>query len=173
MHNRIKQVRVINGLSQDAFGEQIGIKRSSVSLLESGRNTPSNQTILSICRAFNISERWLRTGEGDMLLPKPQDAIDRVAMEFNLSELERRFLVAYMALPETVRKAFVDGMYDNLFREKENPAQDESEAGATDFLLGSVAYHGNPPEVTRVPMADAVKADREATELDAADSDEL
>ena len=173
MHNRIMQVRVINGLSKDAFGEQIGIKRSSVSLLESGRNTPSNQTILSICRAFNISERWLRTGEGDMFLPKPQDAIDRVAMEFNLSELERRFLVAYMALPETVRKAFVDGMYDNLFREKENPAQDESEAGATDFLLGSVAYHGNPPEVTRVPMADAVKADREATELDAADSDEL
>lgn len=173
MKKRLKQLRKCLNLTQQEFADRIGVSRNNIATYETGKSNLGNATAMLICREFNVNEAWLRTGEGDMFLPKPQDAIDRVAMEFNLSELERRFLVAYMALPETVRKAFVDGMYDNLFREKENPAQDESEAGATDFLLGSVAYHGNPPEVTRVPMADAVKADREATELDAADSDEL
>ena len=64
MNNRIKELRLNLGLSQEAFGKQIKIGRSSVSKLESGENNPSDQTISLICKEFNVNEDWLRTGAG-------------------------------------------------------------------------------------------------------------
>ncbi len=64
MNNRIKQLRLDLGLSQEAFGRQIKIQRSSVSKIETGENSPSDQTISLICKEFNVNENWLRTGEG-------------------------------------------------------------------------------------------------------------
>lgn len=64
MKDRIKLIRKIKKLSQEEFGIRIGITRSSVSLLESGRNSPSEQTIMLICKEFGVNEVWLRTGEG-------------------------------------------------------------------------------------------------------------
>lgn len=49
----------------ERFGERIGITKSSVSLLESGKNNPSEQTIRLICKEFSINEHWLRTGDGE------------------------------------------------------------------------------------------------------------
>ena len=42
VNNRIKELRLNLGLSQEAFGKQIKIGRSSVSKLESGENNPSD-----------------------------------------------------------------------------------------------------------------------------------
>lgn len=64
MNNRIKKLRLDLGLSQEAFGKQIKIQRSSVSKIETGENSPSDQTISLICKEFNVNEDWLRTGEG-------------------------------------------------------------------------------------------------------------
>lgn len=66
MKERIKLIRKDSGLNQKDFGSRISITKSSVSLLESGRNNPSDQTVQLICREFNISEEWLRTGIGIM-----------------------------------------------------------------------------------------------------------
>ena len=60
----MKEIRKAKKLSQEAFGEKLGITKSSVSLLESGKNNPSEQTIMLICKEFGINEVWLRTGEG-------------------------------------------------------------------------------------------------------------
>jgi len=64
LNNRIKEIRKTKKLSQEAFGEKLGITKSSVSLLESGKNNPSEQTIMLICKEFGVNEVWLRTGEG-------------------------------------------------------------------------------------------------------------
>ncbi len=64
--NRIKKIRNDNKLTMEQFGNRIGITRSSVSLLESGKNNPSEQTIRLICQEFNVREEWLRTGEEPM-----------------------------------------------------------------------------------------------------------
>lgn len=60
MKERIKAIRKALGLSGERFGEKIGLKRVAISQLETGRTTPTNQTIMSICREFNVSEGWLR-----------------------------------------------------------------------------------------------------------------
>ena len=64
---RIAMVRKSRGYTLEKFGEAIGIKKGSVSLLERGINTPADRTIFMICNRFRVSEQWLRTGEGDML----------------------------------------------------------------------------------------------------------
>lgn len=63
---RIAMVRKSRGYTLEKFGEAIGIKKGSVSLLERGINTPADRTIFMICNRFRVSEQWLRTGEGDM-----------------------------------------------------------------------------------------------------------
>ena len=66
MKNRIKQIRKEFKLNQENFGRRIGIGKTSVSKLENGENNPSDQTLLLICQEFNINEKWLKTGEGEM-----------------------------------------------------------------------------------------------------------
>lgn len=66
MNNRIRYVRKKADLTQEAFGARLGITKSSVSLLESGRNNPSDQTIKLICAEFGISYQWLVNGIGEM-----------------------------------------------------------------------------------------------------------
>ena len=74
MHERIKRVREeIAGMSQRAFAQRIGITGSSIALLKSGKNNPSEQTIRAICREFNISRSWLETGKGEPQLPDVED----------------------------------------------------------------------------------------------------
>lgn len=66
VHERIRQVRKENTLTMEDFGRRIGIKKASVSTMESGKSNPSDQTLRSICREFGISESWLRDGTGSM-----------------------------------------------------------------------------------------------------------
>lgn len=73
MNSRIKQIRLNANLTTRAFGERIGITSSSVSLLESGKNNPSEQTIRAICREFHVDRRWLETGEGVPFAPHAED----------------------------------------------------------------------------------------------------
>lgn len=74
---RIKKVRRSEDLTQQKFGDRLGIKPNSVSLIESGDRNPSDQVILAICREFNIREDWLRTGAGEMSIQISRD--ERIA----------------------------------------------------------------------------------------------
>lgn len=67
MNARIKELRIELKMTQEAFGNHIGLKRNSIAQIELGTRTPSNQVIVSICREFYVNENWLRTGEGTML----------------------------------------------------------------------------------------------------------
>lgn len=66
MGERVKELRKALGLSGEKFGEKIGLKRNSLSQIETGKNNLSEQNILAICREFNVNEEWLRTGTGEM-----------------------------------------------------------------------------------------------------------
>ncbi len=73
MNERIRTLRKHLGLNQTEFGEKIGIKQGSIASYESGARTPLDAVINSICREFNVSETWLRTGEGEMFVQMSRD----------------------------------------------------------------------------------------------------
>ena len=66
MGERVRELRKTLGLSGEKFGEKIGLKRNSLSQIETGKNNLSEQSILAICREFNVNEEWLRYGAGEM-----------------------------------------------------------------------------------------------------------
>ena len=68
MKDRIKTIRKHFDLTQQEFADKIGVKRNTIATYESGRNQPIDAVIGLICREFKISEDWLRTGDGEMLL---------------------------------------------------------------------------------------------------------
>lgn len=80
---RIRQVRKAYGLTQQAFADQLGLKQNTIATYEIEKTTPSERTLLDICRVFHVHENWLRTGQGDMLLSPPSNHTqDEVLMRF-------------------------------------------------------------------------------------------
>lgn len=73
MKGRIKELRKKLDLSQDKFGEQLGVTKSAVSRIELGTYNATDTMIRLICSTFNVNEEWLRTGEGEMFVPHDID----------------------------------------------------------------------------------------------------
>ena len=59
--------------NNSAYYQTIKVKRNTVATYEMGRSIPSDAAIALICQVFHISEFWLRTGNGEMLLPITKD----------------------------------------------------------------------------------------------------
>lgn len=66
MNERIKELRIALGLSQEDLGQRVGVTRGAISRIENGSNNVTPAMILAICREFGVNEDWLRTGSGDM-----------------------------------------------------------------------------------------------------------
>lgn len=73
MNNRIKELRKSLRLSQTEFGARLGIKQTTVAGYETGGRSPIDAVVSLICREFNVSEHWLRTGEGEMFVQLSRD----------------------------------------------------------------------------------------------------
>lgn len=77
-NERIKEVRKSLGLTLEKFGERIGLKKSAVSLIESGKNSVTDANVKAICREFGVDYIWLTTGEGEMFVDTDDDFIERI-----------------------------------------------------------------------------------------------
>ncbi len=73
IHERIKEIRVDQGLSQSKFGEKLGITRDMLSNIEYNRVTPKPIFINHLCETFNVNKDWLLTGEGEKYNKKDKD----------------------------------------------------------------------------------------------------
>jgi len=68
MRERINRVISHEGLSPSKFADILGVQRSSVSHILSGRNNPGLDFLNKVLTQFpNISGDWLITGQGNML----------------------------------------------------------------------------------------------------------
>lgn len=98
MKDRIREVREHFGLSMEKFGSRIGIGKASISLLESGKNNPSVQTVSLICREFGVNEHWLRTGEGEMFEQTRETVLDKLCAEYDLGAEHRAIVEGFLDL---------------------------------------------------------------------------
>ena len=68
MNERLKKLRKELDMTQQEFADKLGTARNNIAGYETGKRNPSNAVISLICREFNVNEKWLRTGEGDMFI---------------------------------------------------------------------------------------------------------
>lgn len=123
MKDRIREVREHFGLSMEKFGSRIGIGKASISLLESGKNNPSVQTITLICREFGVNEQWLRTGEGEMFEQTRASVLDRLSTEYDLSREQRSVIEAFLDLDPQERDVILKYVHNVFDRSAESAAQ--------------------------------------------------
>lgn len=109
--SRIRFIRSQSGYNQTEFGDKIGAAQNTVSAWEKDKVVPADTAMVSICRTFNISEKWLRTGEGPMEVQRPKD---EVIMNFFNSVLEDQ--------PDSIRKRFVSSLASFTPEDWENAA---------------------------------------------------
>ncbi len=68
MKDQIYKIMEAEGLSPAKFADEIGVQRSSISHIISGRNKPSYDFIIKILGRFSgINAEWLLTGKGSMI----------------------------------------------------------------------------------------------------------
>lgn len=100
---RIKQVRKALGISQDEFGGGIGLGRGAITNIELNKTTPKPLVVQLICKTYNVSEAWLRTGEGEMFVQRTrsQEIVDFMGSLIQTdNEYKRRFVAALGRLDE-------------------------------------------------------------------------
>ena len=102
---RITELRKVLNLSMEKFGNQVGITKSSINAIEKGRNNPSEQTIMLICKAYNVSPLWIKEGIGDMFLDFPKNELDRIAQDFALDETDKILIETFLESSESDRQA--------------------------------------------------------------------
>lgn len=71
MENRIQKIIDKQGISLNAFAQEIGVNRSTVSHILTGRNKPSVEVLQKILKRFpELSTDWLLLGNGGMYAKK-------------------------------------------------------------------------------------------------------
>lgn len=91
-------------MTQDDFASKIDISRSNIGNIEIGRIAVTERIISSICREFNVSEEWLRTGNGEMFVPLTRnqlitDFVSNLIMEDDT--FKKRLVEALVKLDES------------------------------------------------------------------------
>ncbi len=103
MNERLKKLRKALGLSQEKFGELLGITKSGVSDLESGRRSVTKQHLI-LLQNNGVNEEWLRTGVGEMFAEKTEDEeISEMLADIQLSgggSFKHRLAVALARLDD-------------------------------------------------------------------------
>lgn len=159
MNDRFKLLRESLDMTMKDFGEVIGITKSGVSEIESGRRkvTPKHIQTLTLkpVNGKMISADWLRTGKGEMFIEREQseimhDALDEI-MTAGSADFRRRLISVLLQLPEekwTVLEEIAeeiakDAKYAAPARESEPPEETPEEYG---IRIGIEAYNQKKPE---------------------------
>lgn len=98
MHERLKKLRKLLGLTQQEFADKIGSKRNTIAKYETEANTPSTAVVSLICREFNVNEEWLRTGIGEMFLPVDRENEIATMVKNLLSEETNTFKSRFISM---------------------------------------------------------------------------
>jgi len=114
LFERIKHFRKNSKLTQEMFARILGIHRGHISKIETGKATPSNQLIKSICYVFEINEEWLREGKGPMEKEGRNEILNKIKEDMAFIHYNS-FLMRFKLASETIKS-----MRTGLFEENES-----------------------------------------------------
>lgn len=107
INDRIKMVRKDLGLTQEDFGQALGVSRSVIKNIEYNTVDATTKPLLltSICTTFGISRKWLDTGEGSKTAETVDSYVDEVCQRLKLNDFGKKALLAYLQLSESEQNA--------------------------------------------------------------------
>lgn len=129
MKNRLKELRKQLGLTMEEFGSKLGVRKTTISSLENGINNLTEQMILSICNVYNVNDKWLRYGKGEMFIESKESHLAELAKQYALDDMEVKIVEAFLELSPDKRaaikeyvsvlaKSFMDKSEEEIIQER-------------------------------------------------------
>jgi len=138
IYERIKELRKQHlKLSQERFGEMLGVNRDVINNIERNRLAKPEQKeplYRLICETFHVNYKWLISGDGEMLITTKQSFVEKLAEEYGLSFTAQKIIESYLNLDERQRAVvddFIKAIAESIV---ESPANSES-TGTVDEAL--------------------------------------
>lgn len=106
IRDRIKYLREnVLDIKQNEMSLRLGLKQGSLSDIERKKTkTVTDRVINDICREFSVNEKWLRYGEGEILIQPETFSLDEYAKKRNLTALELDIIKGYLELDSDLRQ---------------------------------------------------------------------
>lgn len=97
MHERVRQIRKENNLSQDEFAKRLGVTRSVISNIELDLLAKPEQKmplVKLIAKEFNVNEEWLLFGEGEKEIKNQKGNLAKLLVDIKTGK--NQFAAAYV-----------------------------------------------------------------------------
>ncbi len=108
INDRVRMVRNELHMNQTEFGERLDVAQTYLTNIETGKRSLTEKLTKLICYEFNVSEQWLRTGEGEMFARSDASEIDNLVSRYHLRPLEKTVLETFVKLPEGYRDGVLE-----------------------------------------------------------------
>lgn len=117
INERFIELRKACRKSQTDFSKVLGLSRSGVADIETGRRkvTDKHLIMLSNWDEYNVNIDWLRTGNGEMFLPSETDVLEKIRQEYRLTDQQFKFVSNFLRLPENEKEIifnFLSSVFD-------------------------------------------------------------
>lgn len=115
---RLKKVIDYYGESASSFAEKIGVQRSSISHILSGRNKPSLEFILKILSSFpDVELYWLLNGKGEFPSNQNSTVIQTEIPNLSIEEKKEQKIKSENKTDKSIERIVIfysDGSFKNF-----------------------------------------------------------
>lgn len=150
--NNIKYLRKRAGYSQEQLARKLGVKQSSVSLWEKGKNNPDTETLAMLAKVFNVPLDFFLSDE-------PRRELDSIRVIRNAIPILGNIACGQRITPDTAPDGYAD-LPDGVHADFALRCNGDSMAPT--FLDGDLVLIRQQPEVEPGQIA-AVNIDSETT----------
>lgn len=113
--NRLKKILENHQLTASLFADKIGVQRSSISHILSGRNKPSLDFVLKVTKAFSdVDIYWLLNGKGHY--PTAVDNHSSSSPLINSSLVSEKTPTTPLKRMEKIVVFYTDGTFDEYWK---------------------------------------------------------
>ena len=131
----IKKLRKEYNLTQQQLAEKIGVGRSTIALVESGRTNPTEHFLHSISRELGIRLEWIKTSQGKMHKDDRQIVKECIDIIGDFKNAETAFLKVLAEHFQT-KESFDYDFYSSLIQlQKSYQTENRNTKGYISILL--------------------------------------
>lgn len=130
-------------ITQNEFGELLGVSRSVIVNIEYNRVPIKDHMIKLICQTFNVNEEWLRNGIEPVFKEKNVVLAEEIANSFGLDDFSLKILKRFAKLSDEEQKKVIEvaNMLPKLLSDEEEVEEE--------YTLTFEELVGDPEEVLK------------------------
>lgn len=148
INDRLITLRKACRLNQAQFAKVLGLSRSGVADIETGRRSVTDKHLLMLqyWESYNVNIDWLKTGRGEMFLSNETDTLESLRQEYNLTDHQFNFISNFLRLPPN-EKDVIFNFLSSVFVNENETVESKIERSLDKYILNA-AHERTDIEVT-------------------------